>query len=244
MQKNYFSATPIIVRCAIAGLLLGLTACSPTAQQNTAQQRIQLQAEASREVQNDQIEAVLYTESTASSAAQLNQQINQITAQSLALAGQYPNVQISSGNRYTQPIYSQRQKITGWNGRAEILLKSTDLEAASGLIAKLQEQLHLQSVGFTVSEKQRQAVQEALITEVSRTFQQRAKIAQEAWRASDFRMIEFNIQTQPNQPLQPLAYASDAAANASVEATQASLPIFAVGQSQVVVQAVGTIALK
>lgn len=244
MLKNYFVPVSILVRSALVVGLLGLVACGSNTATELSIPRIQLQAEASREVQNDQIEAVLYTESTASSAAQLNQQINQITAQSLALAGQYPNVQISSGNRYTQPIYSQRQKITGWNGRAEILLKSTDLEAASGLIAKLQEQLHLQSVGFTVSEKQRQAVQEALITEVSQTFQQRAKIAQEAWRASDFRMIEFNIQTQPNQPLQPLAYASDAAANASAEATQASLPVFAVGQSQVVVQAVGTIALN
>ncbi|MDR9778341.1 hypothetical protein RJJ65_38025, partial [Rhizobium hidalgonense] len=100
----------------------------------------------------------------------------------------------------------------------------------------------LQSLQFQVSTQQREQVENQLITEVSKTFQQRATIAQKAWNASNYDLVKLKIlsNTQTTQPFmyQSAAVATDAAANAASPAPMQA------GQSQIVVEAVGSIQLK
>lgn len=214
-----------------------LAACSSTTQPE--RRIIELQAQASHEVNNDEAVAILYTQQQAANPQQLNQLIQQKLSSAFDAAKKYPSVKVSSGSQNTSPIYNQAQRITGWTTHAEIIVKSTDLKSVSELLGTLQDQLMLQSLQFQVSTQQREQVESKLISEVSQKFQQRAAIAQKAWQSSDYELVKFKIlsNTQSNNPImqQRVMLATDAASNAA--------PIQA-GQSQIVVEAIGSIHLN
>lgn len=219
---------------------LGLTLSSCTSPTQPEHRIIELQAQAWHEVNNDEAVATLYTQQQAGNPQQLNQLIQQKLNTAFAIAKKYPSVKISSGQQNTSPIYNQRQRITGWTTHAEIILKSTDLKSVSELLGILQDQLMLQSLQFQVSTQQRKQVENQLITEVSKIFQQRATIAQQAWHSSNHELVRFKILSN-SQSTQPIIYQSamgDAAATAS-----APTPMQA-GQSQIIVEATGSVQLK
>jgi predicted secreted protein len=186
--------------------------------------------------------AILYTQQQAANPQQLNQLVQQKLTAAFDAAKKYPTVKVSSGSQNTAPIYNQSQRITGWTTHAEIILKSTDLKSVSELLGTLQDQLMLQSLQFQVSSQQREKVESELISAVSKKFQQRATIAQKSWQASDYELVKFKIlsNTQTSNPMmqQRVMLATDAAAEASSPA-----PIQA-GQSQIVVEAIGSIQLN
>jgi predicted secreted protein len=217
-----------------------LTACSTSNQPD--HRIIELQAQASHEVNNDEAVAILYTQQQAANPQQLNQLVQQKLTAAFDAAKKYPTVKVSSGSQNTAPIYNQSQRITGWTTHAEIILKSTDLKSVSELLGTLQDQLMLQSLQFQVSSQQREKVESELISAVSKKFQQRATIAQNPSQASDYEVVKFKIwsNTQTSNPMmqQRVMLATDAAAEASSPA-----PIQA-GQSQIVVEAIGSIQLN
>mgnify|MGYP003606213408 CR=1 FL=1 len=224
----------------VSSFSLGLTACTPFRQVD--QRVVELQAQAHHEVNNDEAVATLYTQQQANNPQQLNTLIQKKLNTAFEIAKKYPSVKVSSGQQNTSPIYSNHQRITGWSTYAEVILKSTDLKAVSELLGILQDELMLQSLQFQVSTQQREQVENQLITEVSKTFQQRATIAQKAWNASNYDLVKLKIlsNTQTTQPFmyQSAAVATDAAANAASPAPMQA------GQSQIVVEAVGSIQLK
>lgn len=231
-----FRAIALIFITVSAGL--SLMACTPSSQQE--HRIIELQAQAWHDVNNDEAVAILYTQQQAANPQQLNQQIQQKLNSAFDIAKKYPSVKVSSGQQNTSPTYNQRQRITGWTTHAEIILKSTDLKAVSELLGILQDQLMLQSLQFQVSTQQRERVENQLISEVSKTFQQRAAIAQQAWQSSHYELVRFKIlsNTQSTQPVIYQTAMADAAAPAS-----APVPMQA-GQSQIIVEAIGSVQLK
>lgn len=236
-SKSAFKNSTIIL---MMSLTAALTACSTSNQPD--HRVIELQAQAWHEVNNDEAVAILYTQQQAANPQQLNQLIQQKLNTAFDAAKKYPTVKVSSGSQNTSPIYNQNQRITGWTTHAEIILKSTDLKSVSELLGILQDQLMLQSLQFQVSTQQREDVESKLIAEVSQKFQQRATIAQKAWQSTDYELVKFKIlsNTQSNNPIMhqnAAAYATDA------ESAAAPAPIQA-GQSQIVVEAVGSIQLN
>ncbi|MFP3366434.1 SIMPL domain-containing protein, partial [Pseudoalteromonas sp. SIMBA_148] len=82
---------------------------------------------------------------------------------------------MSTGQQRTYPRYDKNDKIIGWTGQANIDLKSTDFSATSQLIADLQETLVMDNLNFGVSDTKKDALEQKLMTEASRAFQQQAK---------------------------------------------------------------------
>ena len=143
---------------AISTLLLG-TVLSPMvfAQDDNALHYniVNVQAEASRQVSNDEMHATLYEKSN-KQPAELSNQINQLMNQALATSRKYPQVKVETGAQSTYPIYdNDSNKLKEWRGRAEIRLESKDFKAASQLINELQQSFQTQSINFSVSDEQR-----------------------------------------------------------------------------------------
>ena len=75
---------------------------------------IQLQADATREVTNNQMEAVLFTELNSNSPAELSQNITKVLNEAMRQAAKYPQVKVSTGAQSTYPVYDDKNKLKSW----------------------------------------------------------------------------------------------------------------------------------
>ena len=202
---------------------------------------VNVQAEASRQVSNDEMHATLYIEKSNKQPAELSNQINQLMNQALAVSRKYPQVKVETGAQSTYPIYdNDSSKLKEWRGRAEIRLESKDFKAASQLINELQQSFQTQSINFTVSDEQRKKVENDLMVEASKNFQQRAQMLTQAWNKSQYTLVNLNLNTNNYFP-QPVMRAS-MAKFAMAEAAPAQ--DMAAGESKITVNANGSIQFK
>ena len=206
--------------------------------QQQPQDVVTLQAEASREVENDQLVAVLAAEAQGANPAELAETVNRRMAQALKAAREVPGVKPRSGTYQTFPRYGKDRRIEAWNVSQELRLEATDIAAAARLIGRLQNELNLRSMSLRLSPEARRGIEDSLISEAIAAFQSRAEIARKAMKASAYRVRELHIATAGGGVPRPLMYAerslAAAAAPVAVEA----------GTSQVTVTASGSIQLQ
>ena len=202
---------------------------------------VNLSAEASREISNDEMHAVLYIEKSNKQPAELATQINQLMNQAIATARKYPTVKIETGAQSTYPIYdNDNRKLKEWRGRAQIRLESKDFKAASQLIAELQQHFQTQSINFKVSDEKRKKVENELMIEASKNFQQRAQAITQAWNKTQYNLVSLNLNTSNYFP-QPMMRGG-MAKFAMAEAAPAQ--DMAAGESKITVSANGSIQFK
>ncbi|WP_180035340.1 MULTISPECIES: SIMPL domain-containing protein [unclassified Acinetobacter] len=202
---------------------------------------VNIQADATRQVSNDQMHAVLYIEKSNKQPAELATQINQLMTQAVNTARKYPAVKIETGSQSTYPIYdNDSRKLKEWRGRAEVRLESTDFKAASQLVSELQQNFQTQSISFSVSDAQRKKVENELMVEASKNFQQRAQTLSQAWNKSGYNLVNINLNTSNygGQPVPRMAMMKAAAADAIPEQEMAG------GESKITVSANGSIQFK
>lgn len=203
---------------------------------------INIQAEASRQVSNDEMHAVLYIEKSNKQPAALSSQITQLMNQGMAIAKKYPQVKVETGAQSTYPIYdNDTTKFKEWRGRAEIRLESKDFKATSQLISELQQNFQTQSVNFTVSDEQRKKVENELMIEASKNFQQRAQMVSQAWNKPSYNLVNLNLNTNNYFPQPIMMRASMAKFDV---ANAAPAQDVAAGESKITVNANGSIQLK
>lgn len=202
--------------------------------------QVELQAEASREVQNDLMSASLYAEVSDPSAAKVADQLNRVTAEALKTAGAEKAVKARSGYSQTYPVNDRNGKVTGWRGRSEIRLESKDTRAMAALVGKLQSSMQLGGVSFSVSPELRRQVENELINEAVAAFKSRADIAAKAigGKAYKIRRIGLNTGGGGSVP-RPMLARGMAAQSAEV-----STPVFEAGTSVVNVVAAGLVEVE
>ena len=201
---------------------------------------VNIQAEAEREISNDLMHASLYIEKSNKQPAPLATELNQRMNQALAIAKNYPQVKLETGSQSTYPIYDpENRKLKEWRGRNEIRLESSDFKAASQLIAELQQHFQMGSINFSVSEQKRKKIENELMLEASKNFQQRAEIMSKAWQKTSYQLVSLNINTnQYAAPMRRMAMMAKAASDAVPEQAVAA------GESKISVSASGSIQFK
>ncbi|WP_273776973.1 SIMPL domain-containing protein [Acinetobacter sp. GSS19] len=204
-------------------------------------QIINLQAEASREVSNDEMQAILFIEKSNRQPAEFAAQMNQLMSQAIQTARKYPQVKVKTGSQSTYPIYdTDNRKLKEWRGRAEIQINSQDFKAASQLISELQQNFQTESISFSVSDQQRKTVENELMIEASKNFQQRAQAVSKAWNKNQYTLVNLNLNTNNYFP-QPMVRSS-----MSKLASAEAMPVqdMSAGESKISVNANGSIQLK
>ncbi|OTG62090.1 hypothetical protein B9T29_08645 [Acinetobacter sp. ANC 3903] len=203
---------------------------------------VNVQAEATRQISNDEMHAVLYIERSKKQPAELSALITQLMNQAIAASKKYPQVKVETGAQSTYPVYdNDSQKLKEWRGRAEIRLESTDFKAVSQLISELQQNFQTQSIEFTVSDTKRKNVENELMVEASKNFQQRAQMLTSAWNKSGYQLVNLNLNTNNYYP-QPVMMRANMAKFAGAEAADAQN--VAAGESKITVNANGSIQFK
>lgn len=204
---------------------------------------VNVQANATRQVSNDEMHAVLYIERNNKQPAELSSEISKLMNQAVATSKKYSQVKVETGSQTTYPIYDNKtQKLNEWRGRAEVKIESKDFKAASQLINELQAQFQTQSINFAVSDEQRKKVENELIVEASKNFQDRAQILTQAWNKSAYNLVNLDINTSSSYP-QPIYSARVSMAKMEM-ADSATGQDMAAGESKITVNANGSIQFK
>ena len=205
----------------------------------TGYDQLTFQTEVKEEVQNDEVRASLYKKAQATDSKSLATTLNTSINNAMKIAKRYPSVTVSTGQQRTYPRYDKNNKIIGWTGQANIDLKSTDFAATSQLIADLQETLVMENLSFGVSDTKKDALEQKLMTDASRAFQQQAKNLTSAWSARGYRVVNVNLNTGSNYP-RPM-YSAMSMKSDSLESVPSQS--FESGNSTISVTANGTIEL-
>jgi predicted secreted protein len=198
---------------------------------------VSLQAEASREVDNDQALAVLAAEARGDNPAALAEQVNRKMAAALKLVKALPALRSRTGSYRTNPLY-KNGRVESWLASQELRLESNDLPALAKAVGQLQETLLVQGMQLRLSPALRRSTEEALIEEAIAAFQSRAEIVRKAMNAVKYHVRSMNIGSSGGGVV-PFARADMRAMGAS------AAPIaLEAGASTVQVSVSGTIQLE
>ena len=196
--------------------------------------RVDFQVEAAREVANDLLTATLSVDIQDKQPARVAQQMNAALNKALKKAAAFGAVKASSGNQQTFPVYGKNNQIEGWRGHGEIRIESRDFKAAGELIMQLQSGMQLSGVQFGVAPETRAQIEDALIAEAIKAFQQRAETIRAALGAKSYKTVHLGIGGGMPHPPMPML-------RATMAETAIPTPEFAGGESRMTVQINGTI---
>ncbi len=203
-----------------------------------AMNRVSLQAQSSKRVANDLMNAVMVVETEDRDPAKLADTINRRMEWALKRARATPEVTVQSGGYQTYPI-RREGVIVAWRASQQLRLESRDTDRMTSLIGELQTRLQLQSLAFNVSREARRATENELIDSALEVFKARAEIVRKNLAASGYRIVEISVHTAGGPPMRPapmprhMALAAEAVTPPAVEA----------GSSEVTVSVSGTIQL-
>ncbi len=198
---------------------------------------VTIEAHASAEVSYDMATVTLVTESEDRDAAVLAQRINATLDETLKVAKTASAVTARSGGYRTFPATDREGRITGWRGRAEIVLESHDFPALSQLAGRLSTRMQVGGMAFTLSPEARQTEEDRLIAQAIARFETRARIAAKAFGYAGYTVLEANVNTTPGSvPPQPMLR--------SAMAAQASPVPVEPGRTTVLVNVSGSVQLQ
>jgi len=181
----------------LAGLLTGINAAF--ADDELRYNQVRLQSQQTEAVSNDTMHVSMNTYAEMQDPAKLAAKINNDMEWALQQAKQVQGVKINTGSYQTWPI-TRKEVTTGWRGQQDLVLESADTETLSRLVGQLQDRLQIKSMNFTVSDEKRAGVENRLIDAALDAFKQRAGIIGDNLKASDFRIVEINVNTSTQRP--------------------------------------------
>jgi len=228
----------------LAALALPLGALGPAAPARAAEdgpdRRVGFAVERSRDVANDWVTAVLSVTHEDPKAAEVAARINRDMTWAMEIAKAKAAVRVRSGGYSTYPVHDpKRGEVRTWRGAQEIVLESGDVEAVTALVGALQERLQVQSLGFSVSPERRREVEQELVEDALRAFQERAELVRKSFGATGYRLVEVQVGTGGGgpPPIRPMMRTMAADAEMMAPAVEG-------GTSQISVSATGSIELK
>jgi predicted secreted protein len=198
--------------------------------------RIDLSASAEGEVANDILVAVLSRESEGPSAAPLADEVNKTVDQAIKRIKQIPDIAVQTLDYQTLPSY-QKNRITGWRVRQSIRLEARDAGKLSNLLGELQQQLNVDSIGYSVSPDRMKEAENHLISAALKGFQQRAELITQELGRTRYRIVAMRVEA--GGPPRPIYRAGR---NMAMEA--AAPPTIEAGEQKVQIVVNGTIELQ
>lgn len=160
----------------------------------------EISATVSSEVMQDQVRIALSAQVQADSAAAVNQQLADIIEEARKRIGTPAGVRLSTGNVQTYPRYGKDGKITGWQGRGDIVLQSMDVSAATASADKVTDLLALSGASFSLSDRARRAEQSRLMDAVAHAFREKANSTARAFGFSGFQIQRLTVSESGEMP--------------------------------------------
>ncbi|MDO4904365.1 MAG: SIMPL domain-containing protein [Lautropia sp.] len=225
---------PLSVRLLVAGLLAGSVFSAQAGSKN--QTEVELSASVSRHVPNDEMRVQLATEHTGKAIEQLNAAVLKAVQDALAQAKRYRAVKARAGSISTSSEWNRHGERNGWQVRGTIILEGTDTAAVARLAGELAKRLHLEHVGYRLSEPRRQEEENRLLPAVANAFKTRARATAEAFGRPDYVIKRIDLSTHRHSdgddtlyPMMKATAAESSAANVPTEGGETIITLTARG---------------
>lgn len=199
--------------------------------------RVNIQAQAERDIPNDEMRVVLVSEHSGKQPKSISDKVNADMAWALKLSKGKKGIDVSTRAYQTYPIYKNRD-VVGWRVSQELQLKSEDTTKLSELVGNLQEKLQVRQMQFSTTKQTRDRYENELIEEALEAFKRRAAIVKKHMDDKDYRIIDLHVNTngfrgpvvyQEKARFSSMAMAADAP---SVEAGTSKLTVTVSGSIQ------------
>jgi len=223
------------LRLSLIALVLAAPTLAP-AEEALRYDQIRFATDATREVEQDVLRAVLYVQHEADDPRRAADQVNLDMDWALQQTQGEPAVQYQTLGYQTTPSYD-KGKLQHWRVRQSLSLVSRDSTRLSAMIGNLQQRLAVQSVSYEISDASRRVVEQELIDEALQRFRQRAEQIVKAMGRSSYRLIEVNLDGGGITPTPRYAVAA-------MEASVRKAPSFEAGTQEMQVRAQGSIELR
>jgi predicted secreted protein len=197
---------------------------------------INLQAQAEREIPNDQMIVILAAEHEGSDAARISQEINKDMQWALDIIKTYKDINSKTGNYQTWPVYN-KQTITGWRSSQQVEIKSENVAGLTELVGKLQENLQVKQMNFSPTDATRKRHENELIEEAMLAFRERVAIIGKHMDQKSHRIVNIHINTGGHFP--PIMY--ERAALKTMAMDVAPPPAVEAGVSKITVDISGSV---
>lgn len=209
---------------------------TPPALQNVAQ----LSASGFVEVQQDLLSITMSTSRDGSDAATVQSQLKAALDAALLEAkksAQPGLMDVRTGNFSLYPRYNKDGKISGWQGRTELVLEGKDFPRITATAGKIQT-LTLGNVGFALSREQRARVEGEAQAQAIESFKAKAAEVSRSFGFSSYTLREVSINANDQGPIRPRMMAMEAKA-----ADSSPIPVEA-GKSTVMVNISGSVQMR
>jgi len=241
---RYFS-TGILMRFVMCLVLL--SSLSVQAQTQLVPEPIynvfSFSSEASAEVDNDLMIATLAVQAEDKDSGVLASKVNAAMSWAVNTLRPFPSLKKTTREYLTYPRYdtSQARRLIGWRATQTLLIETDDFKAAGKAIQKLQERLQVKNIRLTVKPATRKSASDALMNQALIAFKDRARLIQTNMGASDFRILDVNVQDQQG------GYAASQSRGESYDMMRSAVvsePAIEAGTSRVSVQVFGRVQLQ
>lgn len=187
----------------VATLLLGvaaLIAAAAHAEDKPVYDRIAFAVSAEKEVVNDVLTATLYAEQQGQDTVALSKTVNEAITWALETAKKEPAVENRTLDYTTTPVYDDNNRISGWQVRQSIQLKSRDSNALSALLGNLQAKLRIEGIAYSVSPEVQAATEDELVGNALAAFKKRAELVKTSMGRSEYRVVRVDVQSANDFP--------------------------------------------
>ncbi len=187
-------------------LSLCLLCAAPWALSQTTPATTQLDAQASEEVDNDELWISLVVSRDGPNTHEITQAVlGQLQAASTQ-ARKVNGVQLQVGQVSTSPIWTNKGKTHNWSAQAELILVSKNTQALAQLASDLTTGMRLNSTQFRLSKEKRLATEKALIQDMALNFKDKASSISKAFGFGSFNIKALDFSPAPERGfLQPMA---------------------------------------
>jgi predicted secreted protein len=162
------------------------------------QNLLTLSASASAEITMDLLSVTLSTTREAPDASTVQSQLKQALDAALAEARRVARpgqLDVQTGNFSLYPRYSAKGGITGWQGRAELLIEGRDTQAIAQLTGRIQT-LTIGRVAYGLSREARERVESDVTAQAITRFRERALAHTQQFGFTAYTLREVQVGTQ------------------------------------------------
>ena len=203
---------------------------------------VSLSASGAVEVTQDLLAITLNATRDGADAAVVQSQLKTVLDAALAearKAAQPGQMDVRTGNFSLFPRYDKANKISGWQGTAELVLEGRDFPRIAATGGKIPN-MTIANIGFGLSREQRAKVEGEAQTKAIEQFKAQATEIARNFGFSAFTLREVAVNSHDNQEVRPRMMAMAKGASMS---SDAPIPVEA-GKSTVVVNVSGSVQMR
>lgn len=156
---------------------------------------LNISATVRREVAQDLLVATLSYNATNRSSRELQNEINTVMTNAVALAKKYKNVKINTGSYQVYETQEPRTQEKKWQGSQSLTIKSKTADDVLELAGKLQDmKLNMNGLSYMLSPETSVEIQDSLMEDALKELQTRANRAAKALNKSKAELRDINVQ--------------------------------------------------